>query len=71
MIPGQGLIHRARTDAGLSLQQLADAAGVAKATAHKAEQSPHPSVYILAKYAKAMGLTLRVFYEAPDGSTIE
>ena len=71
MTPGTGLIRKARLDLGLTVQQIADAAGVAKATAHKAELSPYPSVYILAKYAKAMGLTLRVFYEAPDGTTIE
>ncbi len=71
MTPGVGLIRKARLDLGLTVQQVADAAGVAQATAHKAELSPYPSVYILHKYAKAMGLELRVFYEAPDGATIE
>lgn len=71
MTPGTGLIRKARLDLGLTIQDIADAAGVAKATAHKAEMSPYPSVYILAKYAKAMGLELRVFYTGPDGTTIE
>ena len=70
-IPGQGLIAKARMDAGLSLAQLGERAGVARATVHKAEQSVYPSVYVLDKYAKALGLRLRVFYEAPDGTTIE
>lgn len=71
MTPGAGLIRKARLDLGLTVQQVADAAGVAKATAHKAELSPYPSVYILAKYGKAMGLDLKVFYRRPDGTTIE
>ncbi len=71
MTPGTGLIRKARLELGLTCQQLADAAGVAKATAHKAELSPYPSVYILAKYAKAMGLELEVRYRGPDGVTIE
>ncbi len=71
MTPGTGLIRKARLDLGLTVQQVADAAGVAKATAHKAELSPYPSVYILHKYAKAMGLELVVFYRRPDGTTIE
>lgn len=71
MTPGAGLIRKARLDLGLTVQQVADAAGVAKGTMHKAEQSPYPSVYILAKYGKAMGLELRVSYTGPDGTAIE
>ena len=70
-IPGQGLIAKAQMDAGLSLAQLAERAGVVKNTAFKAGQNPYPSVYILDKYGKAMGLELVVFYRRPDGTTIE
>lgn len=71
MIPGQGLIAKARMDAGLSLAQLGERAGVARATVHKAEQSVYPSVYVLDKYARAMGLQLHVFFMTPDGDRIE
>lgn len=71
MTAGRGLIAKARMEAGLSLQQLADRMGVAKGTVHKAELNPFPSVYILEKYGKAMGWTLHVSYTGPDGRTIE
>lgn len=71
MTAGRGLIAKARMEAGLSLQQLADRMGVAKGTVHKAELNPFPSVYILDKYGKAMGLELVVQYVSKAGDVIE
>lgn len=71
MTAGRGLIAKARMEAGLSLQQLADRMGVAKGTVHKAEMNPFPSVYILDKYGKAMGLELVVQYVSKAGDVIE
>lgn len=71
MTPGTGLIRKARLESELTIQQLADLAGVVKNTASKAELNPYPAVYTLDKYGKAMGLELVVFYRRPDGTTIE
>jgi len=60
------LVRSARTDAGLSVRSLADAAGVAASTVHRIEKAElHPTVETLRRILEAAGLRLRLEPE-PD-----
>jgi transcriptional regulator with XRE-family HTH domain len=55
------LVRSMRTDAGLSLRALADAAGVATSTVHRIERGDlNPTVEVLQRLAEAAGSRLVV-----------
>jgi transcriptional regulator with XRE-family HTH domain len=55
------LVRKVRTDAGLSVRALADAAGVASSTVHRIEQGRlRPTVDLLVRIAEAAGARLHV-----------
>jgi transcriptional regulator with XRE-family HTH domain len=62
------LVRSMRTDAGLSLRALADAAGVATSTVHRIERGDlNPTVEVLQRLAEAAGSRLVVAAE-PDSA---
>ena len=67
-----GLLKRARQHAGLSQSQVAAILGLADArSVSDAERAGNPTVALLARYGKAMGYELAVYFITPDGSSIE
>ena len=67
-----GLLRRAREHQHLTQDQLAGRLGlVAGRVISDAERAANPTVGLLARYGKAMGLELAVYFITPDGNTIE
>ena len=68
-----GLIRRARQHAGLTQDQLAARLAITGGgrAVSDAERSPNPTVGLLARYGKAMGYELAVYFITPDGDSIE
>jgi transcriptional regulator with XRE-family HTH domain len=66
-----GLIRRARRKLGLTQGQVARAAGVGISSVSDAELTSNPSIAVLARYGRAMGLELCVFYITAAGEVIE
>jgi DNA-binding XRE family transcriptional regulator len=64
---GTGLLRRARLDRGITQTELARRAGVNPSSVSDAERNENPSVHILDRYGRALGLTLVIYYHDPEG----
>jgi transcriptional regulator with XRE-family HTH domain len=65
-------INTLRTDQGLSLQQLAEKAGVSNTAIHKLEHSEMtPTITVLMKIAEALGVTVGFFLGENDNTGFE
>jgi transcriptional regulator with XRE-family HTH domain len=62
-----GLLRRARLDRGITQTELAKRAGVNPSSVSDAERNENPSVHILDRYGRALGLTLVIYYHDPEG----
>jgi transcriptional regulator with XRE-family HTH domain len=62
-----GLLRRARLDRGITQTELAKRAGVNPSSVSDAERNDNPSVHILDRYGRALGLTLVIYYHDPEG----
>lgn len=68
----EGLIRRARLEAGLTQLQLSWRLGVTHQTVSLAERMANPSPAVLARYGAAMGYVLVIRYQltSADGAEI-
>jgi transcriptional regulator with XRE-family HTH domain len=69
-VSAEGLIRRARLALGFTQAELAGKAGVGTSSVSDAELTGNPSIAVLERYGRAMGLELQVFYTGDHGRTV-